>query len=205
MNHAGEIAALTRLVRPHVAIVTAIAPAHIENLGTEEAIADAKGEIFEGLEPGGIAIVPNDSPHRDRLIRAARRHADEILTFGSGDADVQRSMRSLVGGREPDHRGAARKRSDLHHLPARRALGVERARGHRGGRSAGRRPRRGRSRAGRARRAQGPRRAPPDPVGRRRGPAHRRELQRQSRLDGRDAQEPRREHDIDGASRCLAR
>ena len=88
MNNKGEIAALTRMVRPHLALVTAIAPAHIENLGSEEAIADAKGEIFEGLEPGGIAIVPNDTPHRDRLVRAARRYADRIITFGAGDADV---------------------------------------------------------------------------------------------------------------------
>ena len=88
MNNKGEIATLTRLVRPHVALVTAIAPAHIENLGSEEAIADAKAEIFEGLEPDGIAIIPNDTPHRDRLVRAARRHADRIVTFGSGDADV---------------------------------------------------------------------------------------------------------------------
>jgi UDP-N-acetylmuramoyl-tripeptide--D-alanyl-D-alanine ligase len=88
MNNKGEIAALARQVRPHVALITAIAPAHIENLGSEEAIADAKAEIFEGLEPGGIAIVPNDTPHRDRLVRAARRHADRIITFGGGDADV---------------------------------------------------------------------------------------------------------------------
>ena len=88
MNNAGEIAALTRLIRPDVALITAIAPAHIENLGSEEAIADAKAEIFEGLEPDGIAIVPNDTPHRDRLVKAARRHADRIITFGSGDADV---------------------------------------------------------------------------------------------------------------------
>jgi UDP-N-acetylmuramoyl-tripeptide--D-alanyl-D-alanine ligase len=88
MNNAGEIAALTRQVRPQVAIITAIAPAHIENLGSEEAIADAKAEIFEGLEPDGVAIVPNDTPHRDRLVRAARRHADRIITFGGGDADV---------------------------------------------------------------------------------------------------------------------
>jgi len=88
MNNRGEIAALTRLVRPHVALITAIAPAHIENLGSEEAIADAKAEIFEGLEADGIAIIPNDTPHRDRLVRAARRHADRIVTFGLGDADV---------------------------------------------------------------------------------------------------------------------
>jgi len=88
MNNAGEIAALTAQVRPHLALITAIAPAHIENLGSEEAIADAKGEIFQGLEPDGIAIVPNDTPHRDRLVRAARRRADRIITFGGGDADV---------------------------------------------------------------------------------------------------------------------
>ena len=88
MNNAGEIAALTALIRPHLALITAIAPAHIENLGSEEAIADAKAEIFAGLEPDGIAIVPNDTPHRDRLVKAARRHADRIITFGSGDADV---------------------------------------------------------------------------------------------------------------------
>jgi UDP-N-acetylmuramoyl-tripeptide--D-alanyl-D-alanine ligase len=88
MNNKGEIAALTRQVRPHVAIVTAIAPAHIENLGSEAAIADAKAEIFEGLEPDGVAILPNDTAHRDRLVKAARRHADRIITFGSGDADV---------------------------------------------------------------------------------------------------------------------
>jgi UDP-N-acetylmuramoyl-tripeptide--D-alanyl-D-alanine ligase len=100
MNAKGEIAALTRLVRPHVAVVTAIAPAHIENLGSEEAIADAKAEIFEGLEPDGVAIIPNDSPHRDRLVRAARRHADRIVTFGTGDADVHalHAVRADNGG-----------------------------------------------------------------------------------------------------------
>ena len=100
MNNPREIAALARLVRPHVAIVTAIAPAHIENLGSEEAIADAKAEIFEGLEADGIAILPNDSPHRDRLVRAARRTADQIVTFGSGDADVHalHAVRADQGG-----------------------------------------------------------------------------------------------------------
>jgi UDP-N-acetylmuramoyl-tripeptide--D-alanyl-D-alanine ligase len=88
MNNAGEIAALTRLVRPHVALVTAIAPAHIENLCTIEAIADAKGEIFQGLEADGIAIIPENTPHRDRLLKAARRHAERIVGFGCDDSDV---------------------------------------------------------------------------------------------------------------------
>ncbi|QNM82524.1 UDP-N-acetylmuramoyl-tripeptide--D-alanyl-D-alanine ligase [Sphingomonas sabuli] len=100
MNNKGEIATLTRFVRPHVALITTIAPAHIENLGSEEAIADAKAEIFEGLEPEGIAVIPNDSPHRDRLVRAARRHAERIVTFGTGDADVHalHAVRAERGG-----------------------------------------------------------------------------------------------------------
>lgn len=90
MNHAGELAALTRLVRPHVAIVTTIAPAHIGHFSGEEAIADAKGEIFEGLEPGGIAIVPADSPHFERLRAKAALHADRVISFGTGpDATVR--------------------------------------------------------------------------------------------------------------------
>lgn len=98
MNNAGEIAALTRLVRPHVALITAIAPAHIENLGSEEAIADAKAEIFEGLDGDGVAIIPNDSPHRDRLLNAARHTADRIITFGQGDADVHALHAVAEGG-----------------------------------------------------------------------------------------------------------
>ena len=98
MNNAGEIAALTRMVRPHVALITAIAPAHIETLGSEEAIADAKAEIFEGLEPDGTAIIPNDSPHRDRLVKAARRYAANIITFGGGDADIHALHAVTAGG-----------------------------------------------------------------------------------------------------------
>lgn len=90
MNHQGEIAALTRMVRPHVALVTTIAPAHIENLGSIDNIARAKAEIFEGLEPGGTAIVPFDNPQCDLLVEAARSHAGRVVTFGMGqDADVR--------------------------------------------------------------------------------------------------------------------
>jgi UDP-N-acetylmuramoyl-tripeptide--D-alanyl-D-alanine ligase len=88
MSAKGEIAELTRLVRPHIALVTTIASAHIEHLGSMEAIADAKAEIFEGLEPEGIAIVPEDSPWRDRVVKAARKHAARTITFGHGEADV---------------------------------------------------------------------------------------------------------------------
>lgn len=89
MNHAGEISALTAQVRPHVAMVTAIAPAHIGNLGSMEAIADAKAEIFEGLRPGGTAIIPFDSPYVARLYNKADRYAGAVVTFGlSAGADV---------------------------------------------------------------------------------------------------------------------
>nr|WP_286207721.1 UDP-N-acetylmuramoyl-tripeptide--D-alanyl-D-alanine ligase [Hephaestia sp. MAHUQ-44] len=101
MNHAGELAALTRLVRPHIAIVTAIAPAHAAFFPDESAIADAKGEIFEGLEPGGTAIIPYDSPHRDRLIGAATPHAARIVTFGldqGADVVAIETMRTPTGG-----------------------------------------------------------------------------------------------------------
>jgi len=100
MNHAGELAALTRLVRPHIAIVTAIAPAHTAFFPDESAIADAKGEIFQGLEPGGTAIVPYDSPHRDRLVAAARPHAARIVTFGldrGADVHPLETMRLRTG------------------------------------------------------------------------------------------------------------
>src|ERR1700723_263902 len=62
MNHAGEIAPLTRMARPHVALVTTIAPVHIEHLGSIEAIADAKGEIFLGLKPYGTAVLNREPP-----------------------------------------------------------------------------------------------------------------------------------------------
>jgi UDP-N-acetylmuramoyl-tripeptide--D-alanyl-D-alanine ligase len=90
MNHAGEIAALTRMVRPHVAVVTTIAPAHIENLGSIEAIASAKAEIFEGLEDGGTAVLPHDSPYFGILATAARQRTDALISFGLKDgADVR--------------------------------------------------------------------------------------------------------------------
>jgi UDP-N-acetylmuramoyl-tripeptide--D-alanyl-D-alanine ligase len=101
MNHAGELTALTKMVRPHIALVTAIAPAHTAFFSGEEAIADAKGEIFCGLQPGGTAIVPFDSRHRDRLIAAARPYAGRIVTFGTGEgADVRAldTMRVAGGG-----------------------------------------------------------------------------------------------------------
>ncbi len=101
MNHAGEIHGLTAQVRPHVAVITTIAPAHIENLGSEEAIADAKAEVFAGLEPGGTAVIPADSPHFERLRAAAVSAGAHVLAFGAAahsDVRLLDSVPSANGG-----------------------------------------------------------------------------------------------------------
>jgi UDP-N-acetylmuramoyl-tripeptide--D-alanyl-D-alanine ligase len=83
MNHAGEIEPLTKLVRPHVAVITAVEPVHLEFFPSIEAIADAKAEIFLGLEPGGVAVINRDSPHFARLEQHARRTgAGRVVGFG---------------------------------------------------------------------------------------------------------------------------
>jgi UDP-N-acetylmuramoyl-tripeptide--D-alanyl-D-alanine ligase len=90
MNHAGEIAPLSAHARPHVALITTIAPAHIENLGSLEAIADEKSQIFTGLVPGGVAIIPADSEWAERMIGHARTCGTKIVTFGrAAGADVR--------------------------------------------------------------------------------------------------------------------
>lgn len=83
INHAGEITPLVRLVRPHVAIVTAIAPVHLEFFDSLEAIADAKAEIFAGVEAGGAAIINRDSRYFERLARhAADAGIARVISFG---------------------------------------------------------------------------------------------------------------------------
>ncbi len=82
MNHAGEIDLLTRLVRPHIAIVTTVAPVHLGFFRSVEDIADAKAEIFRGLEPNGTAIINRDNPHYQRLKDRALEHGAKIVGFG---------------------------------------------------------------------------------------------------------------------------
>ncbi|MCT2560157.1 UDP-N-acetylmuramoyl-tripeptide--D-alanyl-D-alanine ligase [Tsuneonella sp. YG55] len=101
MNHAGEIEGLTAHVRPHVAVVTTIAPAHIENLGSMEAIADAKAEIFAGLAAGGTAVIPADSEFADRLRGHAEARGARVMTFGraaGSDARLLDAIPSANGG-----------------------------------------------------------------------------------------------------------
>ena len=86
MNHAGEIRSLVDLVRPDVAMVTRIAPAHLEQFGSLGRIAEAKAEIFAGLKPGGTAVLPINTPGAAVLRRAAADSgAARIVTFGTGD------------------------------------------------------------------------------------------------------------------------
>ena len=90
MNHFGELRNLVSFVEAHVALITTIAPAHLEFFGSCEAIADAKSEIFEGLLPGGAALIPADNDYAERLkARARQAHVSRIVTFGQkGEAKL---------------------------------------------------------------------------------------------------------------------
>ena len=90
MNHPGELDLLTHLIRPHVAIVTTVAPVHLGFFRSVAEIADAKAEIFHGLEPGGTAILNRDNPYYDRLADHARDRGAKILSFGEAqEADAR--------------------------------------------------------------------------------------------------------------------
>lgn len=83
MNHPGEIGPLSRMVRPDVAIITTIAPAHLGNFSSVDEIADAKAEIFEGVVNGGDAILNRDNPYYERLEQAAlAQGVENIHSFG---------------------------------------------------------------------------------------------------------------------------
>ena len=101
MNHAGEITPLTRLVRPQVAIVTTIEPVHLEYFGTLDAIADAKAEIFLGLEPGGAALLNRDNPHYARLATAAGAAGARVVSFGEDPARRCTAGQAVAAGRNP--------------------------------------------------------------------------------------------------------
>jgi UDP-N-acetylmuramoyl-tripeptide--D-alanyl-D-alanine ligase len=93
MNHAFEILPLVAMVRPHVALITTVEAVHIEHFKSVEGIADAKGEIFSGLEPGGVAVLNHDNPHFVRLkAHALASPAGRIVSFGEHE---QADMRAL--------------------------------------------------------------------------------------------------------------
>ncbi len=83
MNHPGEIVPLSQQVRPQAAIITTVEPVHLEFFDSVEEIAEAKAEIFAGLEPRGTAILNRDNPHYERLaLRARQAGAAQIISFG---------------------------------------------------------------------------------------------------------------------------
>ena len=86
MNHAGEIRPLTRMVRPHAAVVTTVGPVHTENFPDgETGVAHAKAEIFEGLQPGGVAILNADDRWFGLLKGEADKVGAEVRTFGRAE------------------------------------------------------------------------------------------------------------------------
>jgi UDP-N-acetylmuramoyl-tripeptide--D-alanyl-D-alanine ligase len=100
MNHPGEIGPLSRMARPHVALVTTVEPVHTEFFESLDEIADAKAEVFEGLAPGGVAVLNRDNPYFERLSAAARAFgAERIVGFGRTE---EAEVRILEERPEPD-------------------------------------------------------------------------------------------------------
>ncbi|HKA47009.1 MAG TPA: UDP-N-acetylmuramoylalanyl-D-glutamyl-2,6-diaminopimelate--D-alanyl-D-alanine ligase [Methyloceanibacter sp.] len=97
MNHAGELSELTRLIKPHIAIITTVAPVHLGLFRSIEAIADAKAEILEGLVPGGVAILNRNNPHYDRLRRHALQRKARVVSFGETSGADARSLSVELG------------------------------------------------------------------------------------------------------------
>lgn len=79
-NHAGEIAALTEMTQPTVALVNNAGPAHLEGFGSLAGVARAKGEIYGGLSTSGVAVINADDPFADDWLALNRRH--QVLRFG---------------------------------------------------------------------------------------------------------------------------
>jgi UDP-N-acetylmuramoyl-tripeptide--D-alanyl-D-alanine ligase len=93
MNHAGEISPLVKMVRPHVAIITTVEPVHLEFFSGIEAIADAKAEIFEGVEVDGAVVLNRDISQFDRLDRRARKLGiTRIVSFGDNKQSEARLL-----------------------------------------------------------------------------------------------------------------
>ncbi|MEE1657030.1 UDP-N-acetylmuramoylalanyl-D-glutamyl-2,6-diaminopimelate--D-alanyl-D-alanine ligase [Microvirga sp. CF3062] len=101
MNHSHEILPLTGMVRPHVAVITTVEPVHIEFFPSLWGIADAKGEIFSGLEPGGTAVINRDNAYFERMrAHAFASAAGRVISFGEHEAADIRANRIIV---KPDH------------------------------------------------------------------------------------------------------
>ena len=96
MNHAGELAELTQIIRPNIAVITNIAPAHLAHFDNVKAIANAKAEILGGLADNGMAILPRDSEYYDLLASSAK----QVASFGwhkDADARIMETQLSDTG------------------------------------------------------------------------------------------------------------
>jgi UDP-N-acetylmuramoyl-tripeptide--D-alanyl-D-alanine ligase len=103
MNAPGEIGALARMVRPHVALVTTIEPAHLGFFDSVDAIAEAKGEIFSGLQPSGSAVLNADNAYFARLSELAQSAgAARIISFGASDAATARLLDARMDAKGSD-------------------------------------------------------------------------------------------------------
>ncbi|MDH5749984.1 MAG: UDP-N-acetylmuramoylalanyl-D-glutamyl-2,6-diaminopimelate--D-alanyl-D-alanine ligase [Rhodospirillales bacterium] len=100
MNHPGEIRPLSRMARPRVAVITTVEPVHSAYFNSVEEIADAKAEIFAGMDSGGVAVLNRDNDYFDRLAAAAAdQGVGTLLAFGTHEsADVR--LTGLVQGEE---------------------------------------------------------------------------------------------------------
>ena len=104
MNHAGEIDALVRMVRPHCAIITHVGTAHIEHFDSEADIARAKGEIFNDMAndvvEGGTVIIPADNPHIDLLVELAEaRGIADIRCFTTDEKAAASELPHIVASK----------------------------------------------------------------------------------------------------------
>jgi UDP-N-acetylmuramoyl-tripeptide--D-alanyl-D-alanine ligase len=104
MNTRGEIAPLARLARPHVAVVTTIAPAHLGRLGSMEMIAEEKADILQGLPPDGVAVLPAEGPQAALLLRRAAEAGIQAVTFGEGAGADARLLDWRGGAHEQSFR-----------------------------------------------------------------------------------------------------
>jgi UDP-N-acetylmuramoyl-tripeptide--D-alanyl-D-alanine ligase len=116
MRGPGQIAELTAIAEPDVGVITAVAPVHLELMGSIEAIAAAKAELVAGLKPGGTAVIPAG----EALLEPHRRDDVTTVTFGPG-GDVE----ELPTGLELPFTSAHMRQNALAALAAARAVGVE--------------------------------------------------------------------------------
>jgi len=85
MNHPGEIRPLTHMIKPHIAIITTIVEAHVEFFKSEEEIARAKAELFEGMEKGALVLLNKDNAYYSLLSQLALEKGLKIYSFGQSE------------------------------------------------------------------------------------------------------------------------